>query len=453
MFKKILIANRGEIALRIIRACKEMGIGSVAVYSTADKNALHASLADEAICIGGPRPHDSYLNMQAIIEAALKTGCEAIHPGYGFLSENSEFAKLVEACRLKFIGPSGDIIEAMGNKVEAREMMIKAHVPVVPGSRGIINSFEELEALVEEIGYPVLIKASAGGGGRGMRKAYHASELKEAYTTAKAEAKAAFGNDDMYCEKLIVNPKHVEFQILADHFGHVVYLGERDCSIQRRNQKMVEESPCKALDEDLRQRMGEDAIKAAKCCGYSSAGTVEFVLDHEGHYYFIEMNTRIQVEHPVTEIVSGVDLIKEQIRIAQRLPLSFTQEDIKLNGYAIECRINAEDSQHNFAPQPGHIHTLHFPGGFDVRVDSHIYQDYDIPPYYDSMLAKLIVHAPTRLEAIKKMRWALSELVIEGVITNQKVLFYIMHQVDYVKGHFDTSFMDQHLKEMVEENG
>lgn len=453
MFKKILIANRGEIALRIIRACKEMGIGSVAVYSTADKNALHAQLADEAVCIGAARPRDSYLNMQAIIEAALKTGCEAIHPGYGFLSENSDFANLVEECNLKFIGPSGDIIDAMGNKIEAREMMIKAHVPVVPGSRGVVNSFEELQELVDKIGYPVLIKASAGGGGRGMRKAFCQEELRDAFTTAKAEAKAAFGNDDMYCEKLIINPKHVEFQILADHFGHVVYLGERDCSIQRRNQKMLEESPCKALDEDLRKRMGEDAIKAAKCCGYTSAGTVEFVLDQEGHYYFIEMNTRIQVEHPVTEMVSGIDLIKEQIRIAQRLPLSFTQEDIKLNGYAIECRINAEDPQHDFAPQPGHIRTLHFPGGFNVRVDSHIYQDYDIPPYYDSMLAKLIVHAPTRLEAIKKMRSALSELVIDGVITNQKVLFYIMHQVDYVKGQFDTSFMEQHLKEMVEENG
>lgn len=453
MFKRILIANRGEIAVRIIRACKEMGIETVAVYSTSDRDSLHTQLATQAICIGAAKANDSYLNMEAIIEAAVDTGCEAIHPGFGFLSENSEFAALVEKCHLKFIGPKSDVIDALGNKSKAREMMIASHVPVVPGSDGSVKDFDDLKKVVAKIGYPVLIKASAGGGGRGMRRAYKPEELEEAYMTAKAEAKAAFGDDDMYVEKLIVNPKHVEFQILADEHDHVVYLGERDCSIQRRNQKMIEESPCKVLSDDLRKRMGEDAVKAAKAAGYTNAGTVEFVLAPDGSYYFIEMNTRIQVEHPVTEMVTGIDLIKEQIRIAEGLKLSFTQDDIQLRGHAIECRINAEDPDHNFAPCPGKITTLHLPGGMGVRIDTYVYQGYTISPYYDSMVAKVIVHAPTRLEAIKKMRRVLSELVIDGVTTNQKVLFYIFHQPDYVKGKFNTGFIDAHLEEMLRDDG
>lgn len=453
MFKKILIANRGEIAVRIIRACKEMGIETVAIYSTADRTSLHTQLADEAICIGGPKAKDSYLNMGAIIEAAIDTGCEAIHPGFGFLSENSEFANLVKKCHLTWIGPDGDVIDALGNKSKAREMMIANNVPVVPGSEGSVKDFNELKEVVDRIGYPVLIKASAGGGGRGMRRAYSSDELEEAYNTAKAEAKAAFGDDDMYVEKLVINPKHVEFQILADNFGNTVYLGERDCSIQRRNQKMIEESPCKILTEELRQKMGNDAVKAAKAARYTNAGTVEFVLAPNGDYYFIEMNTRIQVEHPVTEMVTGIDLIKEQIRIAEGLKLRFKQEDIKIQGHAIECRINVEDPHHNFAPCPGKITTLHIPGGMGVRVDTHVYQGYEISPFYDSMVAKVIVHAPTRIEAIKKMRRVLSELVVDGVKTNQTILFYIFHSKDYVKGKFNTGFMDAHLEEMLEDNG
>ena len=423
MFKRILIANRGEIAVRIIRACKEMGIETVAVYSTADRDSLHTQLATQAICIGAAKANDSYLNMEAIIEAAVDTGCEAIHPGFGFLSENSEFAALVEKCHLKFIGPKSDVIDALGNKSKAREMMIASQVPVVPGSDGSVKDFDDLKKVVAKIGYPVLIKASAGGGGRGMRRAYKPEELEEAYMTAKAE------------------------------HDHVVYLGERDCSIQRRNQKMIEESPCKVLSDDLRKRMGEDAVKAAKAAGYTNAGTVEFVLAPDGSYYFIEMNTRIQVEHPVTEMVTGIDLIKEQIRIAEGLKLSFTQDDIQLRGHAIECRINAEDPDHNFAPCPGKITTLHLPGGMGVRIDTYVYQGYTISPYYDSMVAKVIVHAPTRLEAIKKMRRVLSELVIDGVTTNQKVLFYIFHQPDYVKGKFNTGFIDAHLEEMLRDDG
>lgn len=453
MLKKILIANRGEIAVRIIRTCKELGIETVAIYSTADRTSLHTQLADEAVCIGGPRPAESYLNMGAIIEAASQTGCDAIHPGFGFLSENTEFAGLVEECGMKFIGPKPEVIDALGNKSKAREMMIEAGVPVVPGSEGSVNTYEALKEVVDRIGYPVLIKASAGGGGRGMRRAYKEEELKKAFETAKAEAKAAFGDDDMYVEKLVLNPKHVEFQILADEHGHVIHLGERDCSIQRRNQKMIEESPCKALSEELRERMGNDAVKAAKGAGYTNAGTVEFVLSPEGEYYFIEMNTRIQVEHPVTEMVTGIDLIKEQIRIASGLKLNYAQEDIHLNGHAIECRINAEDPHNNFAPSPGTIKSLHIPGGPGVRVDTFIYQGYQISPFYDSMAAKVIVHAPTRLEAIRRMRRVLGELVIDGIKTNQTIQFYILHQPDYIKGRFNTSFIEKHLEEMVTDNG
>lgn len=453
MFKKILIANRGEIAVRIIRACKEMDILTVAIYSTADQNALHVQLADEAVCVGGPKSADSYLNKEAIITAAVETGCQAIHPGFGFLSENSDFAKLVETCGLKFIGPKGDVIDALGNKSKAREMMIEAGVPVVPGSNGSVNTYEELKEVVNEIGYPVLIKASAGGGGRGMRKAFSEDELENAFMTAKAEAKACFGDDDMYVEKLVLNPKHIEFQILADEHGNVIHLGERDCSIQRRNQKMIEEAPCKALDASSRLKMGESAVKAAQGAGYTNAGTVEFVLDEHNNYYFIEMNTRIQVEHPITEMVTGIDLIKQQIRIASGLPLSFKQEDITLQGHSIECRINAEDPFHNFRPCPGQVNFMHLPGGPGVRVDTMLYTGYTLPTQYDSMVAKVIVHAPTRLEAIKRMRRALSELVIEGITTNQTLQFYILHQPDYIKGHFNTSFIETHLDEMVSENG
>lgn len=453
MFKKILIANRGEIAVRIIRACKEMDILTVAIYSTADQNALHVQLADEAVCVGGPKSADSYLNKESIITAAVETGCQAIHPGFGFLSENSDFARLVETCGLKFIGPKGDVIDALGNKSKAREMMIEAGVPVVPGSNGSVNTYEELKEIVNKIGYPVLIKASAGGGGRGMRKAFSEDELENAFMTAKAEAKACFGDDDMYVEKLVLNPKHIEFQILADEHGNVIHLGERDCSIQRRNQKMIEEAPCKVLDASLRFKMGESAVKAAQGAGYTNAGTVEFVLDEHNNYYFIEMNTRIQVEHPITEMVTGIDLIKQQIRIASGLPLSFKQEDITLQGHSIECRINAEDPFHNFRPCPGQVNFMHLPGGPGVRVDTMLYTGYTLPTQYDSMVAKVIVHAPTRLEAIKRMRRALSELVIEGITTNQTLQFYILHQPDYIKGHFNTSFIETHLDEMVSENG
>ena len=425
----------------------------MAIYSLPDKDSLHVQLADEAICVGPAKASESYLNMQAILEAAIETGCEAIHPGFGFLSENAEFARLVEECHLTFIGPRGDVIDALGNKSKARELMMAAGVPVVPGSQGSVKDVEDLKSIAKEIGYPVLIKASAGGGGRGMRKAFSEEEVEEAYNTAKAEAKACFGDDDMYVEKLILDPKHIEFQILADAYGHVIHLGERDCSIQRRNQKMIEEAPSKALNQALREKMGSDAVKAAKGAGYTNAGTVEFVLDKDGHYYFIEMNTRIQVEHPITEMITGIDLIKEQIRIASGLKLTYTQQDIHLNGHAIECRINAEDPYHGFRPCPGTVQSLHLPGGLGVRCDTMLYQGYTISSHYDSMIAKVIVHGSTRLEAIRRMRRALAEMVIDGVMTNQTLQFYILHHPEYIKGNFDTSFIENHLDEMVNTNG
>ena len=448
MFKKILIANRGEIAVRIIRCCKEMGIEAVAVYSTADATSLHVQLADEAYCIGPAKSSESYLNMENILSVATLAGCDAIHPGFGYLSENSTFARLVEKCGMTFIGPSGDVIDQMGNKSVARQMMIEAGVPVVPGSNGSITSLEEGKGLANKIGYPVLIKASAGGGGRGMRKCFKEEDFEDAYKTAKAEAKACFGDDDMYMEKLILNPKHIEFQILADNFGNVIHLGERDCSIQRRNQKMMEESPSKALSQELREQMGKDAIKAAKQVNYRNAGTIEFV----GKYYFIEMNTRIQVEHPVTEMVTGVDLIREQIRIAANLKLNYKQSDICLNGHAIECRINAENPKENFRPSPGIVNSLHLPGGFGVRIDTTLYQGYQVSSHYDSMIAKVIVHGKNRIEAIRKMRRVLSELVIDGIDTNQELQYFILHENDYVKGEFDTSFIENHLDELVNES-
>lgn len=449
MLKKILIANRGEIAVRIIRSCQELGIETVAIYSTADKESLHVQLADEAICVGDYKSSESYLNMKNILMAATLTGCDSVHPGFGFLSENSTFARLVEECGMTFIGPNGDVIDLLGNKSAARKLMIEAGVPVVPGSKGSVSTIEEAKACVKEIGYPILIKASAGGGGRGMRKAFNDDELENAFNTAKSEAKACFGDDEMYIEKLILSPKHIEIQILADHFGNVIHLGERDCSMQRRNQKMIEEAPCKSLSETLREQMGNDAIKAAKKANYTNAGTIEFVMDKDGNYYFIEMNTRIQVEHPITEMVTGVDLIKEQIRIASMQPLSYKQEDIKINGVAIECRINAEKFREAFRPSPGIVESLHLPGGLGVRIDTALYQNYFVNSHYDSMVAKVIVHAPTRLEAIRKMRRALSELVIHGIDTTQELQYLIMHHPDYVKGNFNTSFIEQNLDRLV----
>ena len=449
MFKKILIANRGEIAVRIIRTCKELGIETVAIYSTVDKHSLHVQLADQAICIGEARAIDSYLHIKNILAAATMAGCDAIHPGFGFLSENASFAGLVEDCGMTFIGPSKEAIHKMGNKSVARKIMQESGVPVVPGSDGNVQSIEQAKTIANEVGYPVLIKAAAGGGGRGMRKAFNEQEIEDAYSAAKAEARSCFGDDEMYIEKLILEPKHIEFQILADHFGNVIHLGERDCSIQRRNQKMIEEAPSKALTAGLRKQMGEHAIKAALGAGYTNAGTIEYVLDKEGHYYFIEMNTRIQVEHPITEMVTGVDIVREQIRIAARQRLAYKQSDIKIRGHAIECRINAENPRENFRPCPGTINNLHIPGGMGVRIDTTLYQGYTVLSHYDSMIAKVIVYGGNRLEAIRKMRRVLSELVIYGIDTNQELQYIILHSSMYVKGNFDTSFIEKNIDEMV----
>jgi acetyl-CoA carboxylase biotin carboxylase subunit len=446
MFKKILIANRGEIAVRIIRACREMGIETVAVYSEADRNALHAEMADEAICIGPARARDSYLNMQNIISATVLSGAEAIHPGFGFLSENSEFAEMCKACNITFIGPDAESIEKMGNKSRAREIMMEADVPVVPGSEGAISTIEEGIELADKIGYPVLIKASAGGGGRGIRIVNNKDEFAKAFETAKSEAKNAFGDDTMYVEKFVVNPRHIEFQILADNYGNTVYLGERDCSIQRRNQKVLEEAPSPVMSEVLRKEMGAVAVRAAKAVGYKNAGTIEFLLDKFGRYYFMEMNTRIQVEHPITEMVTGVDLIKEQIKIASGERLELSQEDVKISGHAIECRINAENPDKGFRPSPGKIQRMHIPGGLGVRLDSAAYQGYVIPPTYDSMIGKLIVHGKTREEAINRMKRALGEFVIDGIDTNIDFQFRILSNEVFESGEFDTGFITKVLK-------
>ncbi len=446
MFKKILIANRGEIAVRIIRACNEMGIQTVAVYSEIDKNALHTQMADEAVCIGPAKSKDSYLNMQNILSATVLTGAEAIHPGFGFLSENSKFAQMCEECNIKFIGPDSHNIDNMGNKVKAREIMIKAGVPVIPGSDGAIA--DEAQALKEakEIGYPIMIKASAGGGGRGIRIVRNPEELILAYSSAKTEAKTAFGDDTMYMEKFIEEPRHIEFQILADEHGNVIHLGERDCSIQRRNQKVIEEAPGPVMTEELRKQMGEVAVKAARSINYKNAGTIEFLLDKHGKYYFMEMNTRIQVEHPITEMITGVDLVKAQIKIASGQVLSYKQEDIIIKGHAIECRINAENPSKNFMPCPGEIKSLHIPGGYGVRIDSAAYQGYKIPPTYDSMIGKLIVHGKDRKEALCKMRRALGEFIIEGIDTNIDFQFKIINNNNFIKGKFDTSFIGKEFK-------
>lgn len=447
MFQKILIANRGEIAVRIIRACRELGIKTVAVYSEADREALHTQLADEAVCIGPAQSLDSYLNMERILSATIATKAEAIHPGFGFLSENSKFVEMCQKCNIVFIGPSAEVINKMGNKSEARSTMMEAGVPVVPGSREPVYDAVKGQRVAAKIGYPVMIKASSGGGGKGMRIAENEEEFAENFHTAQMESVRAFDDDTMYIEKYVRNPKHVEFQILADKFGNVVQLGERDCSIQRNHQKVIEESPCAVLTPELRKKMGDEAVRAAKAAGYENAGTIEFLLDDQQNFYFIEMNTRIQVEHPVTEMVSGIDLIKEQIYIAAGLPLGFRQEDVHLEGHAIECRINAEDPSKNFRPCPGTIQEVHLPGGFGVRIDTAVYNGYEIPPYYDSMIAKVIVHDKTRAGAIDKMRSTLGELIIDGVITNLDFQYDILNDKDFQDGDFTTAFIETHIAE------
>ena len=446
MFQKILIANRGEIAVRIIRACRELGITSVAVYSTADKDALHTQLADEAICIGKAAPADSYLNMERILSAALASKAEAIHPGFGFLSENAKFAQMCEQCHIAFIGPSAEVIRRMGNKQEARNTMINAKVPVVPGTKEAVYTADYGLKLAEQIGFPVMIKAASGGGGKGMRISRSAEDFTENFEVAQTESVNGFADDTMYIEKYIEAPRHIEFQILADKFGNVISLGERDCSIQRRHQKMVEESPSAALDDKLRAQMGEVAVRAAKAAKYESAGTIEFLLDKNKKFYFMEMNTRIQVEHPVTELVTGLDLIKEQIFIAAGEKLQWRQKDIYITGHAIECRINAENPAKNFMPCPGKIEYLHLPGGNGVRIDSAIYTGYTIPPNYDSMIAKIIVYGKDRQTAIDKMRSALGEVNIDGITTNLDYQYDIITHPVFQSGNITTGFIEQYFE-------
>jgi len=443
---KILIANRGEIAVRIIRACKEMNIKTVAVYSEADKDALHTKLADEAVCIGPAESSKSYLNIKAIIEAASITGADSIHPGFGFLSENSKFAKICEESNIKFIGPKSNVIDLLGNKSNSKKLMKEAGVPVIPGSDGSIKSLDEVRKLADEIGYPIMIKAAAGGGGKGIRIVNFPEELEKNYNIVRQEAKISFNDDELYVEKFVENPRHVEIQILADEYGNIVHLGERDCSIQRNHQKVIEETPSTIVDEKLRAKMGDAAIKAAKSAGYTSCGTIEFLVDKDKNFYFMEMNTRIQVEHPITEARTGIDIVKEQIRIAAGEKLKFKQKDIEFRGYAIEARINAENPDKNFMPCPGTITGLNLPGGNGIRIDTGIYEGYTIPFYYDSMIAKIIVYGTTRNEAIAKMKRALEELVIEGVDTNQDFVFGIIRNPDFIRGDFDTSFISKHFR-------
>lgn len=443
MFRKILIANRGEIAVRIIRAARELGIETVAVYSTTDKEALHTLLADEAVCIGPAKSTESYLNMNAVLSAAVLTGSEAIHPGFGFLSENSKFATMCEEVGIKFIGPSGSVMDMMGDKINARAQMIKAGVPVIPGSDGEVHSAEEALKVADRIGYPVMLKASAGGGGKGIRKVERAEDLVPAFESASTEAKAAFGNGAMYLERVIYPARHIEVQILADQFGHVVHLGERDCSLQRNNQKVLEESPSVAIGKTIRDQIGSAAVRAAESVGYENAGTIEFLYDEgKGEFYFMEMNTRVQVEHPVTEFVTGIDIVKEQIKIAEGQELSVRQEDIQISGHAIECRINAENPAFNFAPSPGKITNLYLPsGGVGLRVDSAVYPGYTIPPYYDSMIAKIIVHGENRFDALMKMQRALYELEIDGVMTNSDFQLDLISDSNVIAGDYDTAFL------------
>lgn len=450
MFKRILIANRGEIALRVLRACREMEIETVAVYSTADADALHVQLATQSVCIGPPKAADSYLNQAALLTVAKSTGCDAIHPGYGFLSENADFADACAQAGLKFIGPSGDSIRKAGSKAAACALMKAAGVPTVPGSNGPVADENAALKIAAEVGYPVLLKASAGGGGRGIRKVESAEDLPAAFHEARSEAVACFGDGTMYLEKFVVNPRHIEFQILADSQGRTIHLYDRDCSVQRRNQKLIEEAPARCLTPELRREMGAAAVRAAQTVAYENAGTVEFLLAEDNRFYFCEMNTRVQVEHGVTEMVTGVDIVRQQIRIAAGLPLGMEQADVKLSGHAIECRVNAEDPAANFRPCPGTASFVYFPGGTGVRIDSGLYSGYMLPPYYDSLAAKVLVHAPTRLEAIRRMRRALEELTIEGFPTNAGLSHLILCHPDYVRGVCTTAFLENHLQELLD---
>ena len=443
MLKKVLIANRGEIAVRIIRACREMGIRTVAIYSEADKDALHVRLADQAICIGPAPSSKSYLNIKAILEAACLTGADSIHPGFGFLSENANFAKICEEMGIKFIGPNYKLIELLGNKSKAKETMKKAGVPVVPGSEGLIKSKKEAVEIAEKIKYPVILKASAGGGGKGIRIARNKEELEKAYSLVKQEAKISFNDDSIYIEKFVENPRHVEIQVLADEHGNGIHLGERDCSVQRRNQKIIEETPASIVNDETRKKMGEVAVKAVKEIGYTNAGTIEFLVDKNKDFYFMEMNTRVQVEHPVTEMVTGIDIIKEQIKIASGEKLAIKQKDVKVNGHSMEARINAENPDKNFMPCPGTITGLHIPGGNGVRVDTAIYSGYTIPPTYDSMIAKVIVHGKTREESIAKLKSAVAELVVDGITTNADFILKILDNENFKKNNYDTSFIEK----------
>ena len=444
MFSKVLIANRGEIAVRIIRACRELGIRTVAVYSEADKEAMHTELADEAVCIGPSKASESYLNKQQILSAAVLTKAEAIHPGFGFLSENSQFAEMCEACHITFIGPKSQTIDEMGNKIHARQLMKKAGVPVIPGSDGAIVDVKQALDIANQVGYPVMLKAAAGGGGKGIRKVLSEAELPSAFASAQQEAKAAFGNDEMYLEKIIYPARHIEVQVLGDKYGNVLHFGERDCSLQRNNQKVLEESPSVVISETNREKLGKIAVKAAKAVSYENAGTIEFLMDLSGQFYFMEMNTRIQVEHPITEMVTGVDLVKKQIEVAAGEKLTIKQEDIKLRGHAIECRINAENPAFHFAPSPGKIENLLLPsGGMGLRVDSAMYSGYVIPPFYDSMIAKIIVHGQTRFEALMKMQRALGELVTDGVTTNAEFQMDLISHHNVIAGDYDTSFLQE----------
>lgn len=451
MLKRVLIANRGEIALRILRACRESGMETVAVYSKADENALHVQLATRSVCIGPAAAAQSYLNPDAILAVAKATGCDGVHPGYGFLSENADFADACREAGLTFIGPGGDVIRRAGDKAAARARMHEAGVPVTPGSDGPVSSEEDALREAERVGYPVLLKASAGGGGRGIRRCDDASQLIRAYAQASAEALTCFGDGTLYLEKLVLRPRHIEVQVLADKHGNVVHLGDRDCSIQRRNQKLIEEAPAWGINAAMREEMGRAAVRAAKAVGYENAGTVEFLLDERGeHFYFMEMNTRIQVEHGITEMITGVDLVREQLRIASGLPLSVTQEDIRLNGHAIECRVNAENPQEDFRPCPGMVQFLHFPGGKGVRVDSGLYNGCVLSPYYDSLAAKVMVHGRTRLEAIRRMRRCLEEFALEGFATNAELSYQILYHPAFIRGSCNTSFLEENLADLLD---